>query len=117
MKAEVLSRVINEITFRLTDNEGKSWVSKRWLHKDLKYAYASRWEPMFPFKYMKIIWLYHEEAGATKMTWMQDFEMDVGFTKFSAEQIEGFINEHSQHNLKIFKDVIEKEASVSTKKA
>ena len=111
VSADVLKREGNEITFRLTDDENKSWVSKRWLYKDLKFAYASRHEPMFPFKYMKIIWLYHEQDGGTLMTWIQDFEMDPGFTKFSGEQIEGFINEHSQHNLKIFKTVIEKEAS------
>jgi aromatase len=28
-KAEVLERKGNEITFRLTDEDGKSWVSKR----------------------------------------------------------------------------------------
>ena len=43
------------------------------------------------------------------MTWIQDFEMDAK-AKFTDEQVEGFINEHSQDNLKIFKDVIEKEA-------
>lgn len=110
VSAEVLERKGNEITFRLTDDEKKSWVSKRWLHPEQKYAYASRHEPMFPFKYMKIVWLYHEQDGGTLMTWMQDFEMDPKFTKFTAEQIEGFINEHSQHNMKIFKKVIEQEA-------
>lgn len=111
VSAEVLERKGNEITFRLTDDEGKSWVSKRWLHPEQKYAYASRHDPMFPFKYMKIIWLYHEQDDGTLMTWMQDFEMDPGFTKFTAEQIEGFINEHSVHNMGIFKKVIEKEAA------
>lgn len=110
VKAEVLERKGNEITFRLTDDENKSWVSKRWLFKDLKFAVASRHEPMFPFKYMKIVWLYTEVEGGILMTWIQDFEMDPGFTKFTAEQIEGFINRHSQDNLKIFKDLIEKEA-------
>ena len=110
VKADVLSRQGNEITFRLTDNDGKSWVSKRWLFKDLKLAYAQRHDPMFPFKYMKIIWLYTPTPEGILMAWIQDFEMDPGFTKFSEEQIEGFVNEHSQHNLKIFKDVIEKEA-------
>ncbi len=110
VSADVLKREGNEITFRLTDDEGKSWLSKRWLYKDLKYAYASRHEPMFPFKYMKIIWLYYESPDGVLMTWIQDFELDPGFTKFSAEQIEGFVNEHSQHNMKIFKKVIEAEA-------
>ncbi|VAX34942.1 hypothetical protein MNBD_UNCLBAC01-683 [hydrothermal vent metagenome] len=118
LSAEVLERKDNEIVFRLTNKEGQSWVSKRWLHKDQKFAFASRHDPMFPFKYMKIIWLYHEidckcEDSKSKvlMTWIQDFEMDKEFKKFTAEQIEGFINEHSQHNLKIFKEVIEKEAA------
>ena len=109
VKAEVLKKEGNEITFRLTDDEGKSWVSKRWLYKDLKYAYASRHEPMFPFKYMKIIWLYHEAPEGVLMTWIQHFEMDPK-AKFNDEQVEGFINEHSQHNMKIFKEVIETEA-------
>ena len=115
-KAEVLERKGNEITFRLTDEDGKSWVSKRWLHPAQKYAFASRHDPMFPFKYMKIVWLYHEQDEGTLMTWIQDFEMDPKFTKFSAEQIEGFVNEHSQHNMKIFKDVIEKESLTSAAK-
>ncbi len=117
VKAEVLEHKDNEITFRLTDDENKSWVSKRWLYKNLKFAYASRWEPMFPFKYMKIVWFYNETPEGTEMIWIQDFQMDPKFTKFSAEQIEGFINEHSVHNLKIFKEVIEKEAgTLSAKK-
>ena len=111
--ADVLERSGNEITFRLTDEDKKSWVSKRWLFKDQKFAYASRFEPMFPFRYMKIIWLYNETPEGTEMIWMQDFAMDEKFTKFTAEQIEGFINEHSQHNMKIFKKVIEAEAKVT----
>ena len=109
VKADVLDRRGNEITFRLTDNDGKSWVSKRWLFKDLKLAYAQRHEPIFPFKYMKIVWLYTETPEGTEMIWIQDFTMDPKFTKFTEEQIEGFVNEHSQHNLKIFKKVIEQE--------
>ncbi len=111
--ADVLERKGNEITFRLTDEDKKSWVSKRWLFKEQRFAYASRHEPMFPFRYMKIIWLYNETPDGTEMIWMQDFAMDEKFTKFTAEQIEGFINEHSQHNMKIFKKVIEAEAKVA----
>lgn len=110
VKADVLERKGNEITFRLNDKDGKSWVSKRWLDKEHRYAIASRHEPMFPFKFMKIVWFYIEEKDGIKMIWIQDFEMDPGFTKFTPEQIEGFINEHSRHNMKIFKKVIEKEA-------
>ena len=110
VKADVLERKGNEITFRLNDKDGKSWVSKRWLYKDLKFAYASRHDSMFPFRYMKIIWLYNEVADGIEMIWIQDFAMDPKFTKFTEEQIEGFINEHSRHNMQIFKKVIEKEA-------
>jgi len=108
--ADVLERRGNEITFRLTDEDKKSWVSKRWLYKDLKFAYAQRWDPLFPFNYMKIVWFYTETPDGVKMTWIQDFEMDAKFTKFTPEQIEGFINKHSQDNMKIFKKVIEAEA-------
>ncbi len=118
-KADVLERNDTkgtgniEITFRLTDEDGKSWVSKRWLYKDLKFAYAQRWDPLFPFLYMKIVWFYTEVEGGISMKWIQDFEMDPKFTKFTAQQIEGFINKHSQDNLQIFKKVIEAEAHVN----
>ena len=116
VKAEVLERKGNEITFRLTDDEGKSWVSKRWLDKEHRFAVASRHEPMFPFKFMKIVWFYIETAEGVEMIWIQDFQMDTKFTKFTPEQIEGFINEHSRHYMKIFKEVIEKEALAGSKK-
>ena len=111
VKADVLERKGNEITFRLHDKDGKSWISKRWLDKEHRYAIASRHEPMFPFKFMKIAWFYIEEKEGVKMIWIQDFEMDPKFTKFTTEQIEGFINKHSQDNMKIFKKVIEQEAA------
>ena len=115
-KAEVLERKGNEITFRLTDEDDKSWASKRWLDKEHRYAVASRHEPMFPFIYMKIVWFYVEVPEGIKMIWVQDFGMDPKFTKFTGEQIEGFINKHSRDNMKIFKEVIEKEAQVAAKK-
>ena len=70
-KAEVLERKGNEITFRLTDEDGKSWVSRRWLDKEHRYAVASRHEPMFPFIYMKIVWFYVEVPEGVKMIWVQ----------------------------------------------
>ena len=71
---------------------------------------------MFPFIYMKIVWLYIERLDGIQMIWIQDFEMDPKFTKFTGEQIEGFINKHSRDNLKIFKEIIEKEAAVPVRK-
>ncbi|MDI6758536.1 MAG: SRPBCC family protein [Candidatus Omnitrophota bacterium] len=127
-KAEVLEKKDNKITFRLTDEEDKSWVSWRLLFKDKYFAYAQRHEPLFPFKYMKIIWLYTPKPEVnglamalakgsqtidfclTEMTWIQHFEMDDK-AKFNDQQIEGFINEGSKANLKIFKEIIEKEVA------
>lgn len=107
-KAEVVKKEGNKITFRLTDDEGKSWQSWRLLFKDNYFAYAEREEPKFPFKYMKIIWLYTPKPGGVEISWVQHFEMDEK-AKFNDEQVEGFINKHSKENLKIFKEVIEKE--------
>ncbi len=111
VSAEVLSREGNRIEFRLTDKDGNSWTSFRLLYKKHNFAYAQKNEPTFPFKHMKIIWLYTKVEDGIQMTWIQDFEMDPKFEKFTDEQIVGFVNEHSQHNLEIFKEVIEKEVS------
>lgn len=107
-KAEVLNKEGNKITFRLTDDEGKSWQSWKLLFKERYFTYAEREEPKFPFKYMKIIWLYTPKPEGIEITWIQHFEMN-GEAKFNDEQVEGFINKHSQENLKIFKKVIESE--------
>ena len=108
-KAEVVKKEGNKITFRLTDEDDKSWQSWRLLFKDKNFAYAEREEPKFPFKYMKIVWLYTQKSEGVEMTWIQHFEMEKQ-AKFNDQQIEGFINEGSKTNLKIFKAIIEKEA-------
>ena len=58
---------------------------------------------------MKIIWLYTPKPEGIELTWIQHFKMDSK-AAFTDEQVEGFINQHSKENLKIFKAVIEKEA-------
>jgi aromatase len=122
-KAEVVKKEASKITFRLTDDEDKSWQSWRLLFKDKYFTYSEREEPKFPFKYMKIIWLYTPKLEGmalangsqttaslpVELTWIQHFEMDEK-AKFNYEQVEGFINKHSKENLNIFKEVIEKEA-------
>jgi len=108
-KAEVVEKKDNKITFRLTDDEDKSWVSWRLLFKENCFAYAERHDPKFPFKYMKIVWLYIPKPEGVELVWIQHFEMDEK-AKFNDEQVEGFINKHSKENLKIFKESIEKEA-------
>lgn len=109
-KAEVVKKEDNKIIFKLTDDENRTWQSWRLLFKDQYLAYAERQEPKFPFKFMKIIWLYTPRPQGIEMTWIQHFEMDEK-AKFNDEQVEGFINKHSKDNLKIFKEVIEKEAN------
>ena len=108
-KAEIIRREANKITFRLTDDEDKSWISWRLLHKDNFFTYSERHEPKFPFNFMKIIWLYTPNPEGVVLTWIQHFQMDAK-AKFSDEQVEGFINKHSKENLLIFKKVIEEAA-------
>jgi len=106
--SDVLETKDNKIVFRLTHQNGNSWKSYRLLFKEDKFAYACRIEPMFPFEYMKIIWLYREVEGGIQMTWIQDFKMDSK-AKYTDSQVEELINKHSQDNLKLFKEIIEKE--------
>jgi len=109
-KAELLEKNANKIVFRLTDEDDKSWVSWRLLFKDKYFTYAERSEPKFPFEYMKIIWLYTLKPEGVELSWIQHFQMDAK-AKFNDQQVEGFINEGSRNNLKIFKEIIEKEAA------
>jgi aromatase len=110
-EAKILKREGNKLTFSLTDNEGHSWQSFRLLFKDNYFAYAQKLPPEFPFRYMKIIWLYTLQADGVLMTWIQDFQMDEKAT-MDDKQVEELINKHSQDNLKIFKRIIEQEAGV-----
>jgi aromatase len=109
--SEVIDTIANKIIFKLTNQNGNSWQSYRLLFKEDKFAYACRLDPMFPFQYMKIIWLYREVEGGIQMTWIQDFKMDPG-AKFNDEQVEDLVNKHSKDNLERFKEIIEKEANV-----
>lgn len=105
----ITNREGNKIIFKLTNQENQTWQSWRLLFKDKKFCYAEREEPKFPFKYMQLIWLYREiEPNVTEMTWIQHFTMDEK-AKFNDTQVEGFINKHSQDNLKRMKEIIENE--------
>ena len=108
-QARILKTEGNRITFTLTDDEGRSWQSWRLLFKDRNFTYSEREEPKFPFRYMKIVWLYTPVPDGVALTWIQHFQMDEK-AKFNDAQVEGFINQHSRDNLRIFKETIEKEA-------
>lgn len=104
--AKVLAREGNRITFQLTNKEGKTWRSSRLLDKPGHKATASREEPMFPFKYMDLLWTYVEKDGGVEMTWEQDFEMD---DKAPVDNDTALvrINEHSKLNMERIKGIIE----------
>jgi len=108
--AKVLKKEGNKITFQLTNNEGASWQSFRLLFKDYNFAYAQKMEPTFPFKYMKLVWLYTSVPDGIMMTWTQFFTMADG-AKIDDAKAEELINKHSKDNMEIFKEVIEKEAA------
>ena len=107
-ESEVIEKIDNKLVFKLTPQKGNCWTSYRLLFKDDKFAYASRVDPMFPFEYMKIVWLYRKVEGGIEMTWIQDFKMDKG-AKLSDSQVEELINKHSITNLQRFKEIIEEE--------
>ncbi len=107
-ESEVLEQSGNRLVFKLTHKNGSSWKSYRLLFREDKFAYASRLEPMFPFEYMKIIWLYRKVEDGVEMTWIQDFKMNKN-AKFTDQQVEDLINKHSQENLERFKEIIERD--------
>jgi aromatase len=107
-ESQVLEKESNKIIFQLTHQNGNSWKSYRLLFKENKFAYAEKLDPKFPFEYMKIIWLYRQCPQGVEMTWIQDFTMDKK-AKVDDQKAEELINQHSQKNLKNFKEQIEKE--------
>jgi aromatase len=80
-KAEVLKREGNLITFRITtfplpDGEARIWKSERHIDKAKRKITARRIEPLSPFAFMEIEWLYREASGRTELVWIHDFELD-----------------------------------------
>ena len=104
--AKILSREGNKITFQLTNKEGKSWRSSRILDKPGHKCASKREEPMFPFKYMDLLWTYVEKDGGVEMTWEQDFSMDEK-APVDDTTAETRINEHSKKNMQRIKEIIE----------
>ena len=105
-ESKIIEKKGNKITFRLSHKNGTSWKSFRLLFKEYGFAYAERIEPMFPFEYMKIIWLYRQLPEGVEMRWIEDFKMAQG-ADFDDRQAEEFINDHSKKNLMRFKEIIE----------
>lgn len=75
LKAEILRREGRKIWFRLTNAEGMSWVSWRMLYPPL-IAYAERFEPLAPFAFNHLTWVYQPLPGnRSQMTWDMCFEL------------------------------------------
>ncbi|RFU84708.1 polyketide cyclase [Streptomyces triticagri] len=97
----------SEITFELTDAEGNSWQSWRMLdHRDL-VAVAERRSPLHPFAFMHLRWTYGAEpGGGTRMTWIQDFELDEAFEVPLPTVLER-MQRHTEENQNLIREKIE----------
>lgn len=95
-----------EIIFELANAEGASWRSWRLLdHRGLT-AIAERRDPLYPFEYMHLKWTYERVAGGTRMTWVQDFELDDKVETTLQEAIERMVA-HTRKNQVVIRDKIE----------
>jgi aromatase len=110
---EVLGRDGDTVRFRLTmhpDENGKvwSWVSERTADRGSRTVSARRVEPG-PFEYMNIRWTYAEEAGRTRMTWVQDFAMRPG-APLDDEQMTARLNANTPVQMGVIRQRIEQAA-------
>lgn len=109
-ESTVLERNGNTMRFRLAlhpDDNGTvwSWVSERTMDLQRREVRAHRVETG-PFEYMNIFWSYHEEAGGTRMTWVQDFQMKPT-APLDDEGMTERINRNSPVQMRAIKDRIE----------
>lgn len=95
-----------EIIFELTNPEGSSWRSWRLLdHRELT-AIAERRDPRYPFEYMHLKWTYESVPSGTRMTWVQDFELDDKFDVPLPTVLERMVA-HTRENQSSIRDKIE----------
>jgi aromatase len=95
-----------KLVFQLSNAEGRSWQSWRLLdHKEF-VAIAEREEPLFPFLYMHLKWSYVPVPEGTRMTWMQNFELDPAFETPVEAAVEN-MQEHTRKNQQRIKRLIE----------
>jgi aromatase len=108
--AEILERVGNTVTFRLTmhpDENGAvwSWVSERHADPVTKSVRSFRVETG-PFEYMRIRWDYLQEAEGVRMRWRQDFAMRPQ-APIDDHAMTQRLNTNTAIQMKLIKDKIE----------
>lgn len=106
LKAEVLQREGRKIWFRLTNKDQASWVSWRMLYPPY-IAYAERYEPLAPFAFNHITWVYQPLPGnRTQMTWDMCFEL-TDERKPDEEPLRHRMAEHTEANQEALRRYIE----------
>ncbi|NRY61547.1 SRPBCC family protein [Clostridium beijerinckii] len=103
---KVLSQIGKKVNFKITNEQSNSWCSSRIIDEKSYVATAEREDPLFPFKYMQIVWSYKCVNGGTEMIWAQYFDIDEK-ANLEGHKIVQLINEHSQKNMINMKELIE----------
>lgn len=104
---EILEERRNYIKFRLTKKRDRSsWVSERYLDKENKVIHAHRLDPVFPFKFMSLRWDYEPDGDRTKMTWIQEFQVDPA-SHHTEKEMEDHLNAATKEEMKRVKEAIE----------
>ncbi|MFI9507900.1 SRPBCC family protein [Nocardia sp. NPDC052566] len=110
LKAEILRREGRKIWFRLTNADNASWVSWRMLYPPL-IAYAERYEPLAPFTFNHLTWVYQPLPGyRSQMTWDMCFELIEEHRGEEAQWRERMA-EHTAANQEAMREYIESLAS------
>ncbi|WP_193065160.1 polyketide cyclase [Oceanobacillus oncorhynchi] len=98
---------LSKLEFVLENNEGSSWKSYRFIDKNNLMCLSERVDPVYPFLYMYIKWIYKPAKNGTEMTWIQDFEMDPE-CPVPLEKGLDKMNSHTKINQERIKEYIEK---------
>lgn len=112
-EAKILSFVRHErfarIDFQLTNAQGETWQSWRILDYEKHIAIAQRGNPLYPFAFMHLNWLYEPVEDGVRMTWVQNFEVDPK-APLTNDQVLKNMTSHMQKNQVRFKEIIERMA-------
>lgn len=106
LQAEILRREGRKIWFRLTNQDNATWVSWRMLYPPY-IAYAERHDPVAPFAFNQLTWIYHALPGnKTSMTWDMYFELPPELKQEEGAWAERMA-EHTEANQEAMRKYIE----------